>query len=272
MVVRALRKLGVDRARVNKRHDIVLDQGQRRSHSDPLDTHKTPYTVSDDAGPLPLKVSGSAYKLTRTRALHHGTCLLSSPNLHIIPQYLHSPAKPYLKARGVESVSSPIGNIGLGNKMFEKHIQEEFTIMYCDSGHVPNAIVLGDEQLNVPEIRKGYEELKTMDWIYAQTPQFTFSSHPENGDGSEIVAAPRIIPSSCRISFKVQHGVITESLIEGPDQQIEQLKSIEARLQNQKLQDIRDWNKLVLEKNEDSPDAVAIAKWLGRMLPISDIG
>lgn len=160
VVVRALRKLGIDRARVNERHDIVLDQGHRKYDIDPQDTHKTPYTSDDGAGPRPLKVSGSAYKLTRRRALHHGTCLLASPNLHIIPQYLHSPAKPYLRARGVESVSSPVGNIGLVNHVFEKSIQDEFATMYRDAGNVPTVVTVGEEHLSIPEIRKGYDELK----------------------------------------------------------------------------------------------------------------
>jgi len=160
MVVRALRGLGVDRARVNERHDIVLDQGQWKDRIDNADTHKTPYTVEDPTGPRPLKVSGSAYKLTRTRALHHGTCLLSSPNLNIIPLYLHSPAKPYIKARGVESVSSPVGNIGTDGGAFQSSVQEEFASMYSLSTSNDTAQNIGDEQLEVPEVRKGYDELK----------------------------------------------------------------------------------------------------------------
>lgn len=59
----------------------------------------------------PFKVSGSAYKLTKGRALHHGTCLVSSPNLSHISHYLRSSAKAFISAKGVESVSSKIGNV-----------------------------------------------------------------------------------------------------------------------------------------------------------------
>ncbi|KAH0538126.1 hypothetical protein GP486_008798, partial [Trichoglossum hirsutum] len=92
MVVRALARVGVVRPRVSPRHDIVVGDGP------------------------PRKISGSAYKLTPRRALHHGTCLLASPDLHDIPRYLRSPAKPYIKARGVESVSSPVANAGVTNE------------------------------------------------------------------------------------------------------------------------------------------------------------
>jgi lipoate-protein ligase A len=159
MVVRALRSCGVERARVNARHDIVLDQGQRGADTDPDDTHSTPYEAKDFETPRPLKVSGSAYKLTRGRALHHGTCLLSSPNLNVIPHYLHSPAKPFMTARGVESVSSPVGNISLENKKFLSAVGGKFAAMYHGSSHV-DAVEVGDDWLGVDDVRKGYNELK----------------------------------------------------------------------------------------------------------------
>lgn len=160
MVVRALRSLGVERARVNERHDIVLDQGPPTTTAPAADTHRTAFTVDDPAGPRPLKVSGSAYKLVRGRALHHGTCLLSSPNLNAISHYLHSPAKPFIKAYGVESVSSPVANIGIPNHDFVRAVQREFAYMYGSSSAGPAAIEVGDEQLHVPELRKGYDEMK----------------------------------------------------------------------------------------------------------------
>jgi lipoate-protein ligase A len=161
MVVRALRRLGVDRARVNERHDIVLDQGHDRHMADPQDTHRTPYTTHQ-AGPRPLKVSGSAYKLTRQRALHHATTLLSSPNLHIIPHYLRSPAKNLIQAQGVESVSSPVSNIGLDVPTFRERLQEEFASMYADLGAPSIVQTVGEEHLDIPDIKKGYDELQVL--------------------------------------------------------------------------------------------------------------
>lgn len=159
MVVRALRKQGIERARVNERHDIVLDQGHERRSSDPEDTHRTPYTV-DEGIPRPLKVSGSAYKLTRQRALHHATTLLESPNLHIISRYLRSPAKNHIEAKGVESVSSPVSNIGLELKPYQKRLQEVFAAMYASVGKIDVVETVGDEYLNIPDIKKGYDELR----------------------------------------------------------------------------------------------------------------
>lgn len=156
MVVRALRSCDVDRSRVNERHDIVLDQGARTIKAASDDTHSTPY-MSGTGDPRPLKVSGSAYKLTRQRALHHGTCLLSSPNLNVIPDYLHSPAKPFISARGVESVSSPVGNILLKNDRFISTVQEQFAQLYGVSNK-PQAV--DEAWLEHDAIRKGYDEMR----------------------------------------------------------------------------------------------------------------
>lgn len=171
MVVRALRGLGVQRARVNERHDIVLDQGEGGESSDPNDTHSTAFTSEDVR---PLKVSGSAYKMARNRALHHGTALLNSPNLGIIPKYLHSPAKAFITAKGVESVSSPVANIGISNSNFMDAVREAFTAFYNVPSEVSNVDVDSDA-LEIPDIRKGHDELISESWTFLQTPQFTFS-------------------------------------------------------------------------------------------------
>jgi lipoate-protein ligase A len=147
MVVRALHKLGVAKARVNERHDIVVAKPR-------------------EAGKAfsPLKVSGSAYKLTRLRSLHHGTCLLSSPNLHTISRYLRSPAKTFIKARGVESVRSAVANVELENEPFENAVVSEFNSMYEAS----QPTIVSEALKEVPEIAKGLEELKVSVSICAE--------------------------------------------------------------------------------------------------------
>lgn len=139
MVVRALRTLGVDNAKVNERHDIVLEP-----------------TPAHPEGMKPFKVSGSAYKLTRLRSLHHGTCLLSSPNIKSIGQYLRSPAEPYIKARGVDSVSSPIANVNLANDQFEKAVVSEFSALYGTS----QPLLVTEATKSQPDIAKGLLELR----------------------------------------------------------------------------------------------------------------
>ena len=184
MVVQAIRGDN-DRARVNERHDIVLDQGQRLpagSIPDSRDMYKTAYSLGVNELPS-LKVSGSAYKLTRTRSLHHGTCLLNSPNLDLISRCLQSPAKSFIKARGVESVRSPVSNIYSGSEVdahsrFRAHMLAAFSSLYglesdfMDAFSVLNengrlkcggswvAGYLTDCLSEIPEIRMGVRELQ----------------------------------------------------------------------------------------------------------------
>ena len=173
MVVQALRKLGVEQARVNTRHDIVLDGGATGARNDLGETSTSSRSEIDE--PTPLKISGSAYKLTRLRALHHGTCLLSSPNLNTIALYLHSPAKPFIVARGVESVSSPVANVGISNEAFKDSVVAQFASLYRlrngfsaslnssperSGDDVMIGGVVGEAHACMPEIAKGMRELK----------------------------------------------------------------------------------------------------------------
>ena len=167
MVVRALSSLGRSNARVNERHDIVMD-------------------VADDSIGT-YKISGSAYKLTRLRSLHHGTCLLQSPNLKNISGMLRSPAEAFIKTRGVDSVRSPVRNVDIEVAAFEKAVVEEFFRMY---GSFDVEDVIDDSALKIANINKGYEELKSRSWIYGQTPRFTFSTSPYEDDPRERPSLP----------------------------------------------------------------------------------
>ena len=174
MVATALRSIGVSRARVNRRHDIVLDsevEDESIRSSSPVGSHLPAKDI--ERARLP-KISGSAYKLTRGRCLHHGTCLLSSPNLHRIPWILRSPAKPYIKAKGVESISSPVSNVNVSMEAFRKAVMEAFGNLYGlnidsftsfpqkqglheDLGWAGG--VVNETEIHVPEIERGVKEL-----------------------------------------------------------------------------------------------------------------
>ena len=184
MVVKAIRKDN-PRVRVNERHDIVLDTGpliQEKDYPKPSDMHRTRFAPSGTKDGKSLKVSGSAYKLTRNRSLHHGTCLLNSPNLHEISKYLHSPARPFMNAKGVDSVRSPVSNLHEASSRanyrlrFETQVSDAFrTELLCKDGPTSRpeeeddwVEATFDESLaEIPEIRAGMEELTVIclsDW------------------------------------------------------------------------------------------------------------
>jgi lipoate-protein ligase A len=258
MVVRALRSIGIDRARVNERHDIVLDQGSKGIPSDPADTHKTAYT---SAKLRPLKVSGSAYKMARNRALHHGTALLGSPNLKVIPEYLHSPAKGYINAKGVESVSSPVSNIGLKNEKFMDAARKHFVKMYRVPEYVQEMVV-DEDALDIAEINKGYDEITSLEWTYLQTPQFTFSSEPLN----EVVKAPMDKP---KLTLNAKHGsILSCQWFQRGEAVADAVISDELQqaLSGRKIHEIKDWSSL-FQEHVPFAQAQDMTASLKRMLP-----
>ncbi|VUC31280.1 unnamed protein product [Clonostachys rosea] len=165
MVVRALKSLGEGAARVNERHDIVVDRGEEGT----------------------FKVSGSAYKLTRLRSLHHGTCLLRSPGLRSISGLLRAPGETFIKAQGVDSVRSPVANVGVEPAAFVDAVVDEFRRMYGGGGEVDG---FGDEVLEVEKVREGYEEMRERAWVYGQTPRFVLSTEATEDDPRERPAVP----------------------------------------------------------------------------------
>ena len=136
MVARALGRCGAADARVNARHDVVMERG----------------------GGV-FKVGGSAFKIARGRALHHGTALLGSRYLGRIAAFLRSPAAEYITAKGVGSVRSQVANVGVSNAVFERAVLEEFARMYGVEGALEMRVV-GEEMMEEKDVAKGMAELK----------------------------------------------------------------------------------------------------------------
>ncbi|KAK3683373.1 hypothetical protein B0T22DRAFT_411341 [Podospora appendiculata] len=256
MVVRAMRTLGIASARVNERHDIVLD-----------DTTTT-------TGVTTYKVSGSAYKLTRQRSLHHGTCLLASPNLARISALLRSPAEPFVKARGVESVRSKVRNVGLANGPFVEAVVGQFRAMYGAGNDEDNEVIDAASALDTPEIFKGVRELMSPEWIYGQTPQFTFSTHPTEDDPRERPALPNDLPTNFRLHLTARHGEIQEAAIGGLGTDQTQDEQLSQALLKQNLLRIPDWTQVLRPPGSASDDAVPedvehVGRWLNGVLGTS---
>ncbi|KAL8945584.1 MAG: hypothetical protein Q9222_007889 [Ikaeria aurantiellina] len=303
MVVRAIRKTN-PRARVNERHDIVLDPGPLlppEDRPDPSDTHRTAYAFNTEAL-LPRKVSGSAYKLSKNRALHHGTCLLSSPNLPDVSEYLRSPARQFMKARGVESVRSPVGNIldhqssTLTVSAFQRQVVDAFaemcsldttTMALPQGSSEADAIVTENEQkcasgivdeslLDIEDISSGVQEItqdqQSLDYLYSQTPQFILSSHPCEEDSRPRPPLPSWFPSSARVYIKAKAGKIISSDIsisENPDAASAERAIFDDLLKDVKVMDVSSfWD--VLKKaplaTGQEAEVGCVARWLDVML------
>ena len=82
----------------------------------------------------------------------------------MIPHYLHSPARSFITAKGVESVSSPVGNILLENERFEAAVRKHFTEMY---GEPEGGLVeVGESWAEVEGVKKGMDELRVSDIFF----------------------------------------------------------------------------------------------------------
>jgi len=171
MVVRALRRLMVP-AYVNERNDICVEK---------------------------YKVSGSAFKLSNHRAYHHGTMLIEAKlcNLGV----LHS-GKDNIETKGVLSVSSAVRNLedwsaNINHESFVEAVADEFAATYKSGRKLVQRIDDSIARQNC-EVGKEYEELKSWEWVYGQTPEFTHRLENRFGWGNlvaKIISKRGIIES-----------------------------------------------------------------------------
>ncbi|KAI9000719.1 Lipoyltransferase and lipoate-protein ligase [Trametes punicea] len=169
VVLKAVRSLGVD-ANVNDRNDICVGKE---------------------------KVSGSAYKIVKDRAYHHGTMLIST-RLDTLGELLRS-GKDTMETRGVASVRSPVCNLQQYSPRVthEKFVEAVIDAFRDEYGVDEEAHAVHQEEYgNVDHIREGIEQLRTWDWAYGQTPEFTYKIQREFAWGT--VAA----------ELKSKHGII----------------------------------------------------------------
>lgn len=159
------------------------------------------------------KVSGSAYKIERQKAYHHGTMLLNS-KLDVLSMLLHKDPEIHgtIEGRGVESVKSPVANLGMDSDVFIQVVLEAFCKKYAvdksenttlekNTDEFVNPLTAGIDDIDVssdpftsadslsiqkapvpvvhvkkdilPEdVLEMARELRVWDWIYGQTPDF----------------------------------------------------------------------------------------------------
>ncbi|KAG8527898.1 uncharacterized protein KY384_006814 [Bacidia gigantensis] len=300
MVTEALREF-TDRARVNERHDIVLDQGLpipniELDQEGPLGMLKTRYSTTDPRRPS-LKVSGSAFKISQGKSLHHGTCLLASENIGSISQYLRSPARPFFRAYGSESLPSPVTNIlddeldsdkvSQSIERFKLSVIRRFAQLYGIDPKISSLFENDDaskdqflrgedwiagyvsEVAKTPEIEQGMEELKSDQWRYGTTPRFILSSHPKLiNDRQTAPTLPSWFPSDAHVHVRVKQGFIMEvdlSLPPDKGKAAQQLSELASNVNGRFVERIASFSSL-LRGTPPQDEANAVVKWLDLML------
>eukprot|EP01091_Cochliopodium_minus_P001907 TRINITY_DN11864_c0_g1_i1.p1 TRINITY_DN11864_c0_g1~~TRINITY_DN11864_c0_g1_i1.p1 ORF type:complete len:374 (+),score=79.72 TRINITY_DN11864_c0_g1_i1:79-1200(+) len=191
------------------------------------------------------KISGSAYKYTRDKALHHGTMLIDV-NLGALEKYL-TPNKKKLESKATTSVRSRVINLSSINKdinhsTFCNALLQEFWKEHEATSNVDELNF--DENMKIDQIRDKYYSMKSSVWD--ETPQFNhqletrfdwglFTLHIDvlKGDISDVkifsdVLFPEFVDSlASSLKGKGYHrsGIVTamveaEKLLEGSDSKV----------------------------------------------------
>lgn len=151
ILLRALEGFGI-KAEPSGRNDLVLTDSKR-------------------------KFSGSAFKVSRDRAFHHGT-LLINVDMEGMTKYLN-PNKAKLLSKGITSVQSRVANLSdlcsiLTHDNLSANIADEFCAFYdVDPQRVFREDLQYETLSRIDELNGYYDALRDWSWRFGQTPHFT---------------------------------------------------------------------------------------------------
>ncbi|KAF9382183.1 Biotin/lipoate A/B protein ligase [Mortierella sp. AD011] len=127
-------------------------------------------------------VSGSAFKLIQRRSYHHGTMLIDT-DLSSLGQYLKVD-RSNLVTKGVASVRSPVtrlreSSFTIDHLSFCEATRTEFLKRYAFDQwrqNLEGEPIIVDEALvqTIEGVKTIREDMKTWEWMFGQTPEFTY--------------------------------------------------------------------------------------------------
>ncbi|KAJ7755850.1 Lipoyltransferase and lipoate-protein ligase [Mycena metata] len=204
LVLRAVQSLGIPRARLNDRNDLCV--GEDKMSPAP--------TAVLTAG----HVSGSAYKIVNTRAYHHGTMLIATQldalgdllRAETVCRQLRPVSQETMVTAGVASVRSPVCNLQqstphIEHSVFARAVEREFRREYTIDEKVDPTQLIDQSTSTGSYIENGITELKSWDWLYGQTPEFTYTI-------SETFAW-----GSVTAKVRAKHAIILSCTVDAPD-------------------------------------------------------
>lgn len=140
---------------------------------------KTEFSGRNDVLIDGRKISGSAFKHTTDRSLHHGTILVDI-NKDDVERYL-TVNKLKLQSKGVDSVRQRITNLSdfvspVTHEMLCNSLVHEFCHAYGqDPLLTPIEDLMEPDLMNIPELRSIHDELASWDWRFGRTPEFQYN-------------------------------------------------------------------------------------------------
>lgn len=158
------------------------------------------------------KVSGSAYKIERQRAYHHGTMLLDS-RLDVLGSLLHRNVQMMgkVEGRGVESVKSPVANVGCDSEVFINSTCDAFRELYDINEE--KTVVVGEDDMP-QEVIDSAIEMQTWDWKFTHTPDFVHTfNHPEHDYKVEFRVSKGAVSDVCGLDAAAANKLVGKKYI-----------------------------------------------------------
>lgn len=127
-----------------------------------------------------FKVSGSAYRIIRDKAFHHGTMLVDTETTTLRYCIGNIPYIDKIISKATRSVRSPVANIKdfaprVSTPQFMEAVMAEFEKMYkspADTDFYPVTIESSCDIAKEKECFDEFVKLQTPEWIYGNTPDF----------------------------------------------------------------------------------------------------
>ena len=123
------------------------------------------------------KISGAAFREKDGKYIHHGTILVGT-DLTKLANYLN-PSKMKLMSKGISSVRSRVTKLqDLNSAITIEDVINSIIKTYCKKYlHDKEKISLAQETLLTEhtDLNTEYNRLKSWDWIYGKSPEFTHS-------------------------------------------------------------------------------------------------
>ena len=194
IIIGALRNLGIE-ATASGRNDLIVDE---------------------------RKFSGSAFKLSKERAFHHGTMLINA-DMTRLGEYL-TPDKDKLKAKGIKSVKSRVTNLveykpDITHEELTAQIVEEFFKTYGERCEIEELSY--DTITEIPHLTSYYDKMRDWDWRFGKTPEFEYEiSHrfdwgkmsfhfdTKHGKIEEVhIFSDSLVPDMVKAMMEALHGI-----------------------------------------------------------------
>ena len=116
------------------------------------------------------KFSGNAFRHTQEASLHHGT-ILCNVDMQKLGRYL-APSKEKLRAKGVESVRSRVGNLKTHTPQMDIPALKDSLQAAFQAEYGPAAKTDWRQALDTALVEQLTQRNRSWDWTYGHTPSF----------------------------------------------------------------------------------------------------